>query len=76
MKSKEILVFVLLVTSIVAAFGGFAFVSRGETMGWVGVVLSIPMFFFVQRSMRVVRTSSPAETQVEKAAEAPADWTS
>jgi FtsH-binding integral membrane protein len=57
MKLKEVLVFVLLVASIVAAFGGFALVSRGAPSGWIGVVAALPMLFVVQRSMRA--TSSP-----------------
>lgn len=57
MKLKEVLVFVLLVASVVAAFGGFALVSRGASYGWIGVVASVPMLFVVQRSMRA--TSSP-----------------
>ena len=76
MKIKEALVFMLLASSIVAAFGGFALVSRGETMGWLGVVVAVPMLYFVQRAMRVV--SSPTETievrEIAKATEtAPAE---
>jgi hypothetical protein len=60
MKIKEALVFVMLAASIVAAFGGFALVSRGVPLGWLGVALAAPMLFVVQRAMRVV--SSPTET--------------
>ena len=59
MKIKEALVFVLLAASIVAAFGGFALVSRGAPMGWVGVAVAVPMLFIVQRAMRAI--SSPTE---------------
>ena len=60
MKLKEALVFVMLAASIVAAFGGFALVSRGVPMGWLGVAVAVPLLFVVQRAMRVV--SSPTET--------------
>jgi FtsH-binding integral membrane protein len=63
MKLKEVLVFVLLVASIVAAFGGFALVSRGTSSGWIGVLAAVPMLFVVQRSMRA--TSSPTELTAE-----------
>ena len=53
MKSKEMLVFALLVASIVAAFGGFALVSRGAPVCWLGVALAVPMLFVIQRNMRV-----------------------
>jgi hypothetical protein len=53
MRSKEMLVFALLLLSIVAAFGGFALVSRGAQLGWVGIALAVPMMFVVQRHMRV-----------------------
>jgi FtsH-binding integral membrane protein len=70
MKIKEVLVFVLLASSIVAAFGGFALVSRGVPMGWVGVAVALPMLFVVQRAMRVV--SSPTEAfEVAATAEPP-----
>ncbi|MDB4935934.1 MAG: hypothetical protein JWP87_2906 [Labilithrix sp.] len=66
MKMKERFVFVLLVASVVSAFGGFALVSRGVSEGWAGVVIAIPMLVVVQRAMRVV--SSP--TAVEETAKA------
>jgi hypothetical protein len=53
MKSKELLVFALLVASVVATFGGFALVSRGAQLGWLGVALAVPMMFVVQRNMRL-----------------------
>ena len=52
MKTKEILVFALLALSVVATFGGFALVSRGTQLGWIGVAVSLPMMFIVQRAMR------------------------
>lgn len=73
MKMKELLTFVLLAASIVAAFGGFALVSRGETLGWVGVVIAVPMMYFVQRAMRL--TSTPTIMIVDPAP-APAKPTS
>jgi FtsH-binding integral membrane protein len=66
MKIKEVLVFALLASSIVAAFGGFALVSRGVSMGWIGVAVAMPMLFIVQRAMRAV--SSPTETIAVSAA--------
>jgi hypothetical protein len=66
MKTKEILVFLLLAASIVAAFGGFALVSRGDAQGWVGVAVAVPMLFVVQRAMRVV--SAPTIDVIEKPA--------
>lgn len=65
MKIKELLVYVLLVTGIVALFGGFALVSRGMTYGWAGVAFAVPMLFIVQRNMR------PAKTEDAEGAEAP-----
>jgi hypothetical protein len=61
MKLKEVLVFVLLAASIIAAFGGFALVSRGETMGWAGVAIAVPMLFVVQRAMRATSTATPID---------------
>jgi len=52
MKTKEVLIFALLALSIVAAFGGFALVSRGAQVGWLGVAVAAPMMFVVQRAMR------------------------
>jgi len=69
MKIKEALVFVMLAASIVAAFGGFALVSRGVPMGWIGVAVAVPMLFIVQRAMRA--TSSPTVAfEVGESAEA------
>ncbi len=60
MKTKEMFVFALLGLSIVSMFGGFALVSRGATMGWIGIALAAPMLFVVQRAMRAgsARTES------------------
>ena len=69
MKIKEVLVFVLLASSIIAAFGGFALVSRGVTMGWIGVAVAMPMLYVVQRAMRAV--SSPTEALEVAGAEPP-----
>jgi FtsH-binding integral membrane protein len=69
MKIKEVLVFVLLVASVVAAFGGFALVSRGTSAGWIGVAAALPMLFVVQRAMRAV--SSPTVVEPTAGAEAP-----
>lgn len=60
MKTKEVVVFVMLAASIVSAFGGLSLVSRGESMGWIGVAVAVPLLFVVQKAMRVV--SSPTET--------------
>ena len=57
MKLKETFVFVLLVMGVVAGFGGFAFVSRGETNGWLAVALAVPMLFVAVRSMRASRAT-------------------
>jgi hypothetical protein len=66
MKSKEVLVFVLLVASIVAAFGGFALVSRGASSGWIGVVAAVPMLFVVQRSMRATSSPTPVRDATDE----------
>ncbi len=68
MKLKESFVFVLLAATVVAAFGGFALVSRGETLGWLGVAFAAPMVFVVQRAMRVSSTHTPSEAASEKPA--------
>jgi hypothetical protein len=53
MKLKESFVFILLLVAIVAVFGGFAFVSRGLTVGWAGVAVGVPVAVVVARSMRL-----------------------
>lgn len=53
MKTKEMLVFALLALSVVATFGGFALISRGAQVGWIGVAISVPMMLIVQRAMRL-----------------------
>ena len=60
MKTKEMFVFALLGLSIIAMFGGFALVSRGAAVGWIGVAAAAPMMFIVQRAMRAgsARTES------------------
>jgi hypothetical protein len=57
MKLRESFVFALLGCGVIATFGGLALVSRGESFGWLGVVLAAPMLFAVQRHMRVTSES-------------------
>jgi len=57
MKFKEMLVFVMLVLGVVGGFGGLAIVSRGESLGWLAVVLAVPMLFVAVRNMRAGRAT-------------------
>jgi hypothetical protein len=72
MKLKEALVFVMLAASIVAAFGGFALVSRGTPMGWLGVAVAVPMLFVVQRAMRLGSSSTETIEIIDPPADAEA----
>jgi hypothetical protein len=73
MKIKEVLVFVMLAASIVSAFGGFALVSRGEPMGWIGVAVAVPILFVVQKAMRLgsSQTETIHDTEIAKPRESP-----
>ena len=66
MKLKESFVFILLLVAIVAVFGGFAFVSRGLTVGWAGVAVGVPVAVFVARSMRLRAAPGAAVVAVEE----------